>query len=78
MRYLFLNFTLIYSMMSLYWNNRLLKKIFSKQNKKKLKYKITTDIGRFYFYFEKDSSIMEGNFSGKLLFFPDKKPNFND
>ncbi|TFG17643.1 MAG: hypothetical protein EU531_02760 [Promethearchaeota archaeon] len=63
-------------MMSLYWNNKLLKKIFSGQNNTKLKYKITTDIGRFYFYFEKDSSIKESKFSGKLLFFPNKKTDF--
>jgi hypothetical protein len=65
-------------MMSLYWNNRLLKKIFSNQNKKKLKCKIITDIGRFYFYFEKDSNMKEGDFSGKLLFFPGKKQNLNE
>ena len=65
-------------MMSLYWNNRLLKKIFSNQNKTKLKYKITTDLGRFYFYFEKDFSTNKNNFSGKLLFFPNKKPNLNE
>jgi hypothetical protein len=65
-------------MMSLYWNNKLLKKIFSSQNKTKLKYKITTNIGRFYFYFEKDSSIKESNFSGKLLFFPNEKTNYNE
>jgi len=64
--------------MSLYWNNKLLKKIFSSQNKTKLKYKITTNIGRFYFYFEKDSSIKESNFSGKLLFFPNEKTNYNE
>jgi len=64
--------------MSLYWNNRLLKKKFNSQNKTKLKYKITTDIGRFYFYFEKDSSINESNFFGKLLFFPNKKPNLDE
>ena len=59
-------------MMSLYWNNRLLKEIYNK-DKTKIKYKLTTNIGRFYFYFEKDTSIENSNFSGKLLFFPNKK-----
>jgi hypothetical protein len=65
-------------MMSLYWNNKLLKKIFNNHNKTKIKYRIITDLGRFYFYFEKDSSIKDGNFSGKLLFFPTKSANFDD
>ena len=78
MRCVFLNPTLIYLMMSLYWNNKLLKKIFDNQNKRKLKYKITTEVGRFYFYFEKDASIKENNISGKLLFFPKKNYNFKD
>jgi hypothetical protein len=64
-------------MMSLYWNDKLLKKIFNNQNKTKLKYKISTNLGRFYFYFEKDPNIKEGNFSGKLLFFP-KEDNYID
>jgi hypothetical protein len=65
-------------MMSLYWNNKLLKKIFNNQNKTKIKYRIITDLGRFYFYFEKDPSIKNGNFSGKLLFFPKRSTNFED
>ncbi len=39
---------------------------------KQVKYKIKTDIGRFYFYFEQDGDSDEGtNISGKMVFFPD-------
>ena len=55
--------------MSIYWNKIVLDKLFSKERKRKIKYKLSTDIGRFYFYFEKEDN---SNMSGKLVFFPDK------
>ncbi|TFF86426.1 MAG: hypothetical protein EU517_00400 [Promethearchaeota archaeon] len=65
-------------MMSLYWNDKLLKKLYSRRNKTTQKYKITTEIGRFYFYFEINSSVKEGKSSGKLLFFPNKSNDLKE
>ena len=53
--------------MSNYWNKILVDKLFSSTNKPKVKYKLNTDIGRFYFYFKKEEN---SNVSGKLIFFP--------
>lgn len=53
--------------MSGYWNKILIKELFSKSKKNYVKYKINTDIGRFYFYFEKEE---DSKVSGKLVFFP--------
>jgi len=55
--------------MSRYWNKIVLKKLFAKSQRNQVKYKLNTDIGRFYFYFEKED---DSNVSGKLVFFPDK------
>ena len=57
--------------MSLYWNGRLLREI-SKNTKKRSKYRITTDIGRFYFYFEENKNSDQPSISGRLVFFPKK------
>ena len=55
--------------MSLYWNDKLLRAI-SKNTKKRTKYKINTDIGRFYFYFEENKKSEQPSISGRLVFFP--------
>ena len=55
--------------MSVYWNNVLLKRL-SNLNKKRFKYRISTDIGRFYFYFQENDDRKEGGFSGRIIFFP--------
>jgi len=60
--------------MSVYWNNVLLKRL-NNLNKKRFKYKISTDIGRFYFYFQENDDKKEGALSGKIIFFP--KINFS-
>ncbi|GAH38659.1 unnamed protein product, partial [marine sediment metagenome] len=39
--------------MSIYWNNKLLKKL-SENTKRKVKYKLNTDVGRFYFYLDRN------------------------
>jgi hypothetical protein len=54
--------------MSLYWNNMLLRR-FSNLNKKKIKFKLNTKIGRFYFYFEKENNE-NSSVNGKIIFFP--------
>ena len=56
--------------MSLYWNNKLLKRL-SNSTKRKFKYRINTDIGRFYFYFEEDKNSEQPTLSGRLIFFPE-------
>jgi len=55
--------------MSLYWNNMLLRS-FSNLNKKKIKFKLSTNIGRFYFYFEKKNNNENSSVNGKIVFFP--------
>lgn len=57
--------------MSIYWNNILLKKISINHNKR-VKYKIKTNLGRFYFYLKKNNDVNEHSFSGKIVFFPKK------
>lgn len=57
--------------MSLYWNDKLLRVIL-KNTKKRIKYKINTDIGRFYFYFEENEKSEQPSISGRLVFFPKK------
>ena len=56
--------------MSLYWNGKLVRKIFADDVKKKSKYRINTNIGRFYFYFEENKSSEQPSISGRLVFFP--------
>jgi len=58
--------------MSIYWNNILLKRI-SNFSKKRIKYKINTNLGRVYFYLEKNEDSKEPTFSGRIVFFPNKK-----
>jgi hypothetical protein len=55
--------------MCVYWNNVLLKRL-NILNKKRFKYRINTDIGRFYFYFRENDEKEEGALSGKIIFFP--------
>jgi hypothetical protein len=57
--------------MSLYWNGKLLRDI-SKNAKKRTKYRINTDIGRFYFYLEENKNSDQPSISGRLVFFPKK------
>jgi hypothetical protein len=57
--------------MSVYWNNILLKRL-KILNKKRFKYRINTDIGRFYFYFQENDEIKEGELSGRIIFFPNR------
>ena len=61
-------------LMSVYWNNVLLKRL-NNLNKKRFKYRISTDIGRFYFYFQENDDMKEGGLSGQIIFFP--KSDFN-
>ena len=55
--------------MSIYWNNVLMKKL-QKTTKIINKFRLTTDIGRFYFYFQKDDKLENAKISVKILFFP--------
>ena len=57
--------------MSIYWNNKLLKKM-ANETKKKSKCKINTNIGRFYFYFEREKDEKEPLLHGRMIFFPSK------
>jgi len=59
--------------MSIYWNNVLLKKL-SSTHKNKFRYKINTNLGRFYFYFEKDKKNNPYRYYGRVVFFPKKEP----
>ncbi len=61
--------------MSIYWNGKLVRELFAKNAKKRTKYRITTDIGRFYFYFEENKNSDQPSISGRLVFFPQKKKN---
>ncbi len=56
--------------MSLYWNGKIVRELFAKNAKKRHKYKINTDIGRFYFYFEENRNSDQPSISGRLVFFP--------
>jgi len=56
--------------MSLYWNGKLVRKIFAQNEKKRTKYRINTEIGRFYFYFEENKNAEQPSISGRLVFFP--------
>ncbi|MHA1460223.1 MAG: hypothetical protein ACTSO8_01975 [Promethearchaeota archaeon] len=47
-----------------------MKQFFEQNTKKRTKYKINTDIGRFYFYFEENKDSDQPSISGKLVFFP--------
>ena len=59
--------------MSTYWNKIVLNKLFKKNKKNQVKYKLNTKAGRFYFFFEKENEKNEGiNISGKIVFFPEK------
>lgn len=55
-----------------YWNRILIEKLFSESKKKYVKYILSTDIGRFYFYFKKEKGS-ESKVTGKLIFYPDPK-----
>ena len=55
--------------MSIYWNNKLLKRL-SNNTKRKFKCRINTEIGRFYFYFEENKNTEQPSISGRLVFFP--------
>jgi hypothetical protein len=55
-----------------YWNRILIEKLFSESKKNYVKYKLNTDIGRFYFYFKKEKGS-ENKITGKLIFYPDLK-----
>jgi len=56
--------------MSLYWNGKLVRELFEQNTKKRTKYRINTDIGRFYFYFEENKDSDQRSISGRLVFFP--------
>ena len=55
--------------MSIYWNNILLKKL-SQSSKRRIKCKINTTLGRFYFYLEKNNEL--DDYNAKVIFFPHK------
>ncbi len=54
--------------MSRYWNKILIDRLFANSKKASVKYKLNTNIGRFYFYFRREGN---SKVSGKLIFFPD-------
>lgn len=58
--------------MSIYWNNILIKRL-QKSTNITTKYRITTNIGRIYFYFQKDCKDEDSKPSLKIAFFPNKK-----
>ena len=60
--------------MSIYWNDIFLQKFLKKETKRRYKLKLNTDIGRFYFYFQKDDDTQ---MSGKVVFFPNKDLDTN-
>ena len=56
--------------MSSYWNKKGLSRILSSiSTNKPIKYEISTNAGRFYFYFKKESDS-KARISGKVIFFP--------
>ncbi|MBY9018651.1 MAG: hypothetical protein KGD66_07455 [Candidatus Lokiarchaeota archaeon] len=57
--------------MSIYWNNILIKRLQKTVNVID-KYRVTTDIGRFYFYF-KECKDDDSEKSVKIIFFPKKE-----
>ena len=59
--------------MSIYWNNILIKHLQKSINVIN-KYRVTTDIGRIYFYFQKEWKDENSEMSVKIIFFP--KRNF--
>ncbi len=70
-RSFFLKLIILLNYMSSYWNKINLHKLLGSKNRKKfVKYKINTNIGRFYFYFKKE---LNSTISGKLVFFPEKE-----
>ena len=69
MKWAFLKEKYNFVCMSLYWNNKLLKKL-SNNTKRKFKCRINTDVGRFYFYFEENKKSEQPSISGRLVFFP--------
>ena len=58
--------------MSIYWNNILIKR-FQKSTIVTNKYRITTDFGRIYFYFQKECEDEDSEPSVKIVFFPNNK-----
>lgn len=61
--------------MSIYWNKVVLDKMFSKSTKNIVKYKINTELGRVYLYFEKGDNE---RVSGKFIFYPKEKETTHD
>ena len=60
--------------MSTYWNRIMINKLLNKNNKDQVKYTLSTKIGRFYFYFNKDrNNEQDVKMSGKIVFFPAEK-----
>jgi hypothetical protein len=57
--------------MSIYWNDKLLKKM-ANDTKRKSKCRINTNVGRFYFYFEREKEGEPPLIHGRLIFFPNK------
>ncbi|MHA1668946.1 MAG: hypothetical protein ACTSV5_00050 [Promethearchaeota archaeon] len=55
--------------MSIYWNNILIKRL-RKLTKITGKYRVSTDIGQFYFYFQKDHEEKDLKMSVKIIFLP--------
>jgi hypothetical protein len=55
--------------MSRYWNKIVIDKLFSKSKKENVKCVVNTEIGRFYFYFNKET---DSKVNGKMIFFPDQ------
>jgi len=58
--------------MSIYWNNILIKHL-QKSTNITNKYRITTDIGRIYIYFQKECKDEGSEIFVKIIFFPNKK-----
>jgi len=58
--------------MSIYWNNIFLKR-FQKSMSVRDKFRLTTDFGRIYCYFQKECKDEDSEMSVKIIFFPKKK-----
>ena len=59
--------------MSIYWNNILIKRL-QKSIGVIDKYRVTTDMGRFYLYF-KENKDEDSEMSVKIIFFPKEISN---
>ena len=55
--------------MTIYWNKILLNRLRKASNTTK-KYRVTTDFGRIYYYFQKECKDEDSEMEVKIIFFP--------